>query len=292
MRKYLFLSYFLFSMIFPLIFIITWFMKNNVLPTGDAANYFDTACGIAKVFQQQGCLSGLFSLFLLRGWRPIIFPTLIVPYLILFHGSLMYAYISLGLTVFVLSAIYTYKYFRLLLNYFPSIIATNIVLLLPHIQAMIINLYSESLLYPFMIASIYYMVKSESFSQKYYSAMSCCFFSLSILTRPVEQVFHLLPILAYYVIFFCRENKNNFSKMLFVVIMLMFLSFIFLVNAGALNGFSFFSIKESSFVLGLFFLVALSMHLHKKNNNLKFKYFVLSIYFSILIGVAWYLHFA
>src|SRR5689334_11730617 len=86
------LIFVVFATMLPLFFTITWLLKNSQLPGADAANFLLTSVDIYHHFQNDGFWGGLLSCFANRGWRPIFFPVVAVPFLLLSSGNLLISY--------------------------------------------------------------------------------------------------------------------------------------------------------------------------------------------------------
>ncbi len=90
----LYLLLFVGAVVFLLVF--PWHAVNQRLPIWDAADYVLNAQRIIEHFDG-GLLGGLKSLYLERGWRPIIFPALTTPFFVLSDGQIL---LAVGLTQF------------------------------------------------------------------------------------------------------------------------------------------------------------------------------------------------
>src|SRR5258708_5616768 len=127
-----------FASILPLTMTLFWLLRNLQLPMNDASNYLMTAIDIYHQFTDKGVLKGILSCYTLRGWRPIFFPVLSVPFLLISKGNLIFAYKSVAMITLAVSTFYLYLFFRLKLDRISAIIATNLVGLLPLIQAQVV----------------------------------------------------------------------------------------------------------------------------------------------------------
>jgi len=92
------------------IIIFPWHEVNQRLPIWDSADFVLTAQKIADRFSA-GTLDGVRALYLERGWRPIIFPTIAAPFFVLTGGQIL---LSVGLVqLFSVLLMATYIFFFL-----------------------------------------------------------------------------------------------------------------------------------------------------------------------------------
>ena len=230
------ISFFVVSSSLPLFCLILWLVRNTQLPTADAANYLSTAINIYHHFIHGGINEGLHSLYFDRGWRPIFFPSLLVPFLGLFHGNLYMASNSMILTTFFISLLYVYLIMRLRLDTLCAIIATNLIGLLPLFQTQFLTLFAESAFFPCVMASLYHLIKSNYMQDVKQSLSFACFVSLAILIRPVEAVMHLFLVMMIFMylgwhhgVFSLQsigKMKNLFMPVFSLIILLVFLWFL------------------------------------------------------------------
>ena len=67
----------------PVIFVLLWHLCDRGLPNSDPATYAQVTLQIARAFRQHGLLPGMVALLDIRGWRPIFFPQIAVPFFLL-----------------------------------------------------------------------------------------------------------------------------------------------------------------------------------------------------------------
>ena len=111
----------------PIVLLLIWHVQNHRWPNDDAANYATTAYEIYDRFQSQGAYQGLLALRDLRGWRPILFPTLMVPYLLVFQGNIPLAVGGVLGTLYCLLTFYAYQLCQLFLPQGRAVIAAALV---------------------------------------------------------------------------------------------------------------------------------------------------------------------
>src|SRR3982751_1261241 len=87
-RFHLCIPAFVVPLFIPTALVFIWHLQNHRWPNDDAADYASTGYQIFEQFQTGGVRDGLLALLDLRGWRPVLFPTFLVPFLLLFKGNI------------------------------------------------------------------------------------------------------------------------------------------------------------------------------------------------------------
>ncbi|HEU5281066.1 MAG TPA: hypothetical protein VFU82_03695 [Gammaproteobacteria bacterium] len=215
----------------PVIYTILYLMRTNQLPQNDAANYLYTAVDIYKSFVGHHLFHGLKGFYDIRGWRPIFFPNLSVPFLLASGGNLFVAYWGVSLLCISVTVFYVYLYFRLLLDRLPACIATSLICLLPYVQAQIVMFYAEAALFPLIIGSVYHLIQSDYLRVSKHTYAFIAFTGLALMVRPIEAVTHLMFILALFVAIGCRGGVFSISDILKTVLIALFGVFLFSASA-------------------------------------------------------------
>lgn len=211
----------------PLVYLSVWMLLNNQLPIGDGSNYLSTAVAMKNRFFDHGFFSGMKSVFTIRGWRPIFYPVIILPFILLTSGNVLLAYSLLSVSVLAASVVYTYMYLRLVLNAFAAALASCFIGLLPSLLAGIINASSESALFPCVMGSLYHLIESDYFRDKKHSLGFVVLATVGFLIRPVEMLMSLLFILGYFFFSGVKQrifSNKNLAKLFYVVFSLMLLT--------------------------------------------------------------------
>ena len=176
-----------------------WHKENLQLPISDSVEYIDSAYTIYLFFKNGEYFNFLISIFNERGWRPIAFQLFIFPFMILTSGDILASVLLTHVFFNTLSAIILYKIFRSLdLNIYSSVISALVIGLSFNIMfgGQPIPLFAEVPFITFLLGTIYFLIKSNLFKSKKQSRFFTLFFTLTILTRPVEGLIILLPALA------------------------------------------------------------------------------------------------
>jgi hypothetical protein len=212
----------------PILYTLLYLSTNNQLPANDAANYFSTAINIHHYFQDQGFLRGLFHFYTERGWRPIFFPNLSVPFLLISQGNLFVAYWSTAMLCLFASMVTVYLFSRLMLDRMSAILVTSLIGLLPFVQAQILMFYSEGALFPCIIGGMYCLIQSDYLRKAKQSIGFVVLISLAIMIRPVEAVTHL-AFIAMVFLFMGYSQKiftaNEILRVIFIALLAAFLFF-------------------------------------------------------------------
>lgn len=224
--------YIICATLLPVCFSLLWMLKNTQFPTSDANEYLTRAFNIYEAFRNQGIWHGLFHCFFDRGWRPILFPVLTVPILILTHGHIVLSYKILTLIIVLATCAYVYLYLRLFLDQFSAAISANLICLLPFIHNTAFLFMAEAALFPLMIGSLYHLVKSDYFTDLKHIAGFIICLCLALLIRPIEAVTDLAPIFLIYFAIGVYHKHFTIKQVLFVlaemlVALLIFEFFIF-----------------------------------------------------------------
>jgi hypothetical protein len=185
----------LLAALLPVIFTILWLSCNSQLPTADATDYLATGHTIYHHFTDNGFWSGLLNFDLARGWRPIFFSVLTVPFLFISHGNVEFAFQATAILCVAASAIYVYLLSRLLLDRVSSVIAANLICLLPLVQLPVLIFFAECALFPAIIGTIYHLIQSDYFRRRSHTLGFVICFSLAIVIRPIEAVTECVFIL-------------------------------------------------------------------------------------------------
>ncbi len=193
------IRYILLASLLPFAFTLIWLSRNTQLPGNDASNYLMTAVNIYQYFAERGVLSGLWHFYIERGWRPIFFPNLAVPFLILSRGNLFIAYWSVAVSCILASTVYIYLYFRISLGRYAAVVATNLIGLLPLVLTQVVMFYAEAALFVCLLGSLYHLIKSDYLTNLPHSVGFALLLTLGVIIRPVEAVTDLLFVLIYFI---------------------------------------------------------------------------------------------
>lgn len=226
--------YFLLSFFIFIIFISSWHLNNNALPTGDGVAYLTDTYRSYQKFFTDGFIIGLFELYNDRSFRPGIFQIFGVPFLLIFGNNPLYATTGVSILFCSLLFIYIYKFFNLYLKSFYPSLTTLFLLIHPAFYYYYFSNFSEIAYMAILTAGIYYMVKSDFFLNKNNLILSSIFIGLSLCIRPVESVFLAIIFLPYILSSYKKGNilKDEFLKSFNILLTLLVLFFylIYIIN--------------------------------------------------------------
>lgn len=207
----------IFAFILPLVFTGLWLIKNTQLPSADAANFLSTALNIYHHFIHDGFVKGIISCYSDRGFRPIFFPVLAEPFLLMTHGNMYMAYSLVAMSCLLASLMYIYLFLRLQLDRVSAILATNLIGLLPLLQVQLLGFYAESAFFPCVIGLAYHLIKSDYLRQLKHVFACILLFTLAVTLRPVEASMHLIFLISLFVYYGWRESVFKMSDIAIVL---------------------------------------------------------------------------
>lgn len=222
----------LLASLLPLLFVSWWVYQNTQLPTADAAAFLSNIGDIYHSYLAKGWWASLSTAYEVRAWRPLIFPIFALPGMVMSHGNILIAYHSVAIFSVILTAIYSYLFMRLVLDRIPAIIAANLIGILPLIQEQAITFYAESLLFPCILASLYYLIRSDYFRNLAYSAAFVLMFSLAAMLRPVELVMHLCLVIGVFLVDGFRKAIFTRHQLIWISALTLLSVLIFCLAAG------------------------------------------------------------
>jgi len=266
----------------------------------------DSAYSIFLFFEKGEYLNFLISIFNERGWRPIAFQIFIVPFMIITSGNVLASILMTHVFFNTISAIILYKiFYALKLNKYSSVISALIIGLSFNIMfgGHPIPLFSEIAFIAFLLCTIYFLMKSDLFKSKKNSRFFILFFSLTILTRPIEGLVILIPVLG--ILIFKRYTRYiSFSEILgglfypIFFIWLLFFSRVFpevsssVIKIGPPHSENIFLFLTYFISIIFFIFICLIFYLKLKKNisqrNSEINYFKKSFFISSLILWIWY----
>lgn len=224
---------FLFAALFPLLYTLIWLYTNHQLPVSDATDYLGAGFASYRHLTDHGLWHGLTHFQLIRGWRPIFFSVISVPFFWLSHGDAFIAYEAVALLAMAASVVYLYLLFRLRLSQWSAIAATNLIMLLPFVQMPILSLFAESILFPCVFGSLYHLIQSSYLRNKSHTVGFILCFSLALLVRPVDALMLLCLPLIVFLATGWRQRLFTLPQLTGVLIVALLSVFLFLSFAVA-----------------------------------------------------------
>lgn len=220
--------YFVCAAIAPVLFSVLWLLVNMQLPASDATQYLTTAHLIYQHFVDDGVISGVVHSITERGWRPIFFPVLSVPFLLISHGSVMFAYNAVAVFCILTSVIYVYLYLRLYLDRLSACIGANLICLLPFVQMPALIFVAEAALFPVIIGSLYHLIQSDYFRRPKHAIGFVICLSLALLIRPIETATDLFFVLITFIAIGGYQRIFSLNQIMTVIAISLSTLFLFL----------------------------------------------------------------
>ncbi len=173
--------------VFPaLAFTIWWQFANYSLPVADAAGYLYTAQKIGQKFDLDGFVTGLLALYFDRGWRPIIYPSLVVPFHWIDTTDIRAIVAGTGIFFTALLSFWTYACFRTVLTPLRAALATVCCTIGPYYIVFSLNFFSELSLLAFSAGAVNHLIRSDLFRRRGHVLAFSVLFALTACTRPTE----------------------------------------------------------------------------------------------------------
>jgi hypothetical protein len=205
-------------LLIPIFFVLLWHLGNHALPTDDAADHAVTALRIATQFGQHGALAGATALLGIRGWRPVAFPPLAVPFFLLSGNDVVAGCAATLLLIYVALTFYLYRLARLC-STDPLVAgaACAAVLSMPTIAWYSLEFFSEAAWMLVSVACFYHIASSGPFRYRMHSVAAGLFAGLMVDIRPVESVIALIVLLAFLIVTGIQSEQLSVGGVLTVV---------------------------------------------------------------------------
>lgn len=285
---------------------LLWHLENNQLPFSDAIGYLDSASIIYQNLVEGNYFDFIISIFNERSWRPVIFQLFIFPFLLVSDGNLLTAvmlthFLFVSLSVFIIYKIFLVTGSKLSASLSSSIICLSIDILFGGTSY---PLFSEISFIPFLLGTLYLLSDRKLFRNKKKSYYFILFFTLTMLSRPVEGALFLLFPLIFIIM---SQHKGYLNTREIIKGFMWPISFLWLLFASRLYPnisssilkidppnsyeifftiFCFTTIVFCIFII--YFIYKKFSKINRENNNLEKVYFSKSIFLSSLILWIWY----
>ena len=285
------------------IYSFLWHFENNHLPMSDAVGFLESAYIISQNFLNGNYIDFLISIFNERSWRPVIFQLYIVPFLIITNGDLLNSVLLTHVLFTSLSVFFTYKIFIKFSGKFLSSISASIICLSVDIffGGESFPLFAEISFIPFLLGTFYFLSDSDLFKKKSSTSLFALFFTLTLLSRPVEG-FLFLSVALILLVCFRHSKYLSYQEILTGFTYPLLFSWILFASRLVPNVSSsvikvnpphsyelFFNIFCIITFLLVLILIINFLSRYKKNlNNLASYYFSKSMLYSSLILWFWY----
>ena len=236
--------------------VFCWHYQNTCYPRADGASFYENAQDIYLSFKQKGVLEGIKTAYLQRGGRPVIFPVIAAPFIVLNKGDILRSVAATMLFIFFIFLTYSYCFAREFVSPLRAVVCAIFLGTLSWVVKFTCIFWSELGLVVCALASLYHLKKCNYFSVRSHTIFAGIWMGMGFLTRPIE---YFLAITIPFVFFMCsswRERKLRVYDLIFTILL-------FVLSGGL-----FWTIVFSSFPL---------------RNNLKFMIMICAILLSIVI---------
>lgn len=165
---------------------LLWHGNNAGWPADDAATYMRTAYDQYLALTHGSFPEGIRSLYWTRGWRPIAFPLLAVPFLWLTNGNVLAAAAGALIACLLAWTVYAYAIARLYLKPLPAALAAVLTCTAPTLAGMVTVFLSESAWVAACTAFACHALRSDDFRNPRHALAAGCALAAAILIRPAE----------------------------------------------------------------------------------------------------------
>lgn len=275
---------YLIAVAIPLALVISWNQINTIYPNDDAADYFKTAQQIYQKFESEGFMRGIKASYLHRGWRPILYPLVAVPFLIVSKGNISATVMLTMSFCFLIFLTYTYLLAREFLSPVHSSVCTLILGTTYWVVCSTHYFYSEIWLYALTMAVLYYLKKSNFFSSRKYSILLGMAIGLAVASKPFELFISLGIFFAFFI--YASIKKKNITPMEFTLS----LCIVFIISSIIISAAVFFEpIPKKILIFGLsLILIFTALPLFFLKRRFYRSPYIMSVLTGNLIAAIWW----
>jgi hypothetical protein len=181
------------TIILSILPVAVWLYYDATFPGTDAGDYLVATHNIYRKFVYEGIVSGLEEWFTHRGWRPILFPQLGVPFLLLSGGNLLAGKAIFILTTLGLVSFLLFKISRQCVSQREASVITIFLTSSPAIFGYSVQYLSEISLCLFLLLSFLWMLRLDPLDRTSTIALGFSV-GLALLVRPIEGALYLIPM--------------------------------------------------------------------------------------------------
>jgi len=175
---------------------LPWHLANHRMPIWDEASYVGTVQQIMERFDS-GWRRGLHALYLVRNWRPIVFPAFAVPFFFVAQGNVLLGVALTQICALALITAYTFLILAESLSSIRASVGTVIVLTSPWLVNFSYMFFSEPLWMAATVGWVFHLLAGMARRPRVHLAAAGLWLGAMGATRPAETVLiALLPVLA------------------------------------------------------------------------------------------------
>lgn len=170
-----------------LIILLPWHASNHHIPIWDEASFVGTVEEMLASFRD-GVWAGLKAAYLVRDWRPIIFPTIATPFFALAHGDILLGICFTACFSFGLVGIYSFLLLQNLMSYSRALIGSTFVITTPWILNFGYRFFSEMFWLAAASAFLFHLITGLSRGPRVHLLLAGLWLGIMGATRPAETV--------------------------------------------------------------------------------------------------------
>lgn len=203
-------------LLIPTLLVVAWHLINSRIPTADAINYLDVVREASERIDQGRFADGLWTLYTERGWRPVLFPPVILPaYLATGGNVLLTTAITATLEVSALSFI-AFCFIKRFANVWIAVLGAVVI----GTNAVVLNysnlLFADILFLLFGLASFLYLSRAIESADSDDILKAGIFIALAICVRPPEAL-PLGVVVLTLLLWATVRRKIQWNELIYVV---------------------------------------------------------------------------
>jgi hypothetical protein len=214
----------------PLCVQLLWLLTNTQLPISDATGSYLASYNLAQLAYEGRWQEFIAGLYTMRDWRPTALCLVLLPFALASHGNLMFMAAGMCFTCLLISATYVYHLLRLALPPTQAALGTALLGLMPTLQHPATYFgYTEVPFMAAMLAAFYHLLRVDFFQNRRHCVFLAIAVTLAFALRPIETLFHFVPILAFVLWQGWRSGKINFPEIYATVTLAAFFASVLMI---------------------------------------------------------------
>lgn len=191
--------------------VIAWFYLDNSYPISDAADFIMATYRAYVPWEEGRYGTALYHLYMWRPWKPVLFPVLGFPALVLGKGDVRWAVAVTMIAIQGILAGYVFALMKQSLTRWTAAIATLLVMTIPFVVLNGTRFFAESALCLSALAFTYHTLMACRSWRKREVTLAFTWFSILLLIRPVEGVLAGLGPAIYF--FIVAWKAKQFTRL-------------------------------------------------------------------------------
>ena len=192
----------------PLLLMVLWQINNVGLPVADANDFLYSASSLSHYLYDGNIDRFLYALYAEKPWRPVSFHLFLFPFMFISGNNVLFTFSVIHSLALFFIIFYSYYIFRLVcISKLTCLLAAIVIGTLSNsFFPGGTHLFAETILTPALLASIFYLVKSNYMTDKKNSIYALIAMTICFTIRPIEAIIYLLPIIIFFLYFGFRER--------------------------------------------------------------------------------------